>query len=219
MGFFKRIRRKAKKSLRRAGLTKRNLKTVNRLVRPAVRSIAAMDPRAQALISANRARLQTTRMLKGRTRRAGLGPGVALDTIGNILLSPPKAHAPARMITGPPALPGHTAVAPISVTPGDPLGRDAIVPVTYATRRTVPPGYVVVEYPKNSGNYYGMLKDAARRAKLWKPRRKPPISAGDWRHLQVAERVKTKAKKIGQAAGYSVTAKGSRRGTRRTTCK
>lgn len=37
----------------------------------------------------------------------------------------------------------------------------------------------------------------------WKPARKPPISAKDWKALQTADRVKNKAKTVATKAGYS----------------
>ena len=37
----------------------------------------------------------------------------------------------------------------------------------------------------------------------WKPARKPPISAKDWRALQVSNRVRDKSKKIAGAAGFT----------------
>lgn len=37
----------------------------------------------------------------------------------------------------------------------------------------------------------------------WKPARKPPISAKDWKALQTSKRVSDKAKKIAGTAGYS----------------
>lgn len=37
----------------------------------------------------------------------------------------------------------------------------------------------------------------------WRPARKPPISARDWRALQTADRVKNRAKKIAGKAGFS----------------
>jgi len=37
----------------------------------------------------------------------------------------------------------------------------------------------------------------------WRPARKPPISAKDWRALQVSARVKEKAKKVAGTAGFT----------------
>ena len=102
-----------------------------------------------------------------------------------------------------------------------PEGREALTPMTDKNGRPVlvnalsrevtdcPPGYVAVTAP--SGVQVCMLKGAAKAAGLYKERRKPPISAGDWRKLQVAERVRKKAKKIASTAGFTTTKKGSSR--------
>lgn len=37
----------------------------------------------------------------------------------------------------------------------------------------------------------------------WRPGRKPPISAGDWKALQTADRVKNKAKTVAGKAGFT----------------
>ena len=42
-----------------------------------------------------------------------------------------------------------------------------------------------------------------RQFRKWKPGRRPPISAKDWKALQTANRVEKKAKKIAQTAGFS----------------
>ena len=70
-----------------------------------------------------------------------------------------------------------------------------------------PPGYVAVTIGfqrDGTPRRACMLKGPAQRAGLWKPRRKPPISAGDWRKLKVADRVKKKARKIAETAGGTV---------------
>lgn len=68
-----------------------------------------------------------------------------------------------------------------------------------------PPGYVIVNMP--DGSKKAVLKSVARKLGLWKPRRKPPISASDWHKLKVADRVRNKAKKIAQTADFKVTKK------------
>lgn len=42
-----------------------------------------------------------------------------------------------------------------------------------------------------------------RQFRKWKPSRKPPISAKDWRSLQVSERVSKKVKRIASTAGFT----------------
>lgn len=69
-----------------------------------------------------------------------------------------------------------------------------------------PPGYVIVDMPDGSGKK-AVLKSVARRLGLWKPRKKPPITASEWGKLKAAERVKKKAKKIAQTADFSVKKK------------
>ena len=60
-----------------------------------------------------------------------------------------------------------------------------VVPIRVIPRAQVPRGYVVVIDPATNQKV-GMLKSVARHCKLWKPARKPPISASDWRCLQKA---------------------------------
>jgi hypothetical protein len=72
-----------------------------------------------------------------------------------------------------------------------------------------PKGFVIV---RQNGQYVGAVrKDVARRAKLWKPARKPPITARDWHCYQTAEKVEKKLRKI---AGKAVRAT-----QHRVTCK
>ena len=68
-----------------------------------------------------------------------------------------------------------------------------------------PPGYVAVDLP--NGGKACVLKEVARSMKLWKPRKKPPISASDWGKLKAADRVKKKAKKIAQTADFKCVKK------------
>lgn len=89
-------------------------------------------------------------------------------------------------------------------------GAIAVHPAQVA-RNSCPPGYVLVNDP-TSGAPMCMLKGAARSLGLWRPRRKPPISAGDWTRIKVAKRVTKKAGKIAREAGWKVATKGSGRG-------
>lgn len=87
-------------------------------------------------------------------------------------------------------------------------------------RLRAPRGYVVVTDPV-SGQKYGMLRKAAVGAGLWKPRRKPPISAAEWRQLQRAGRTADKAIKVTAVAakvrGKKVVSRTA--GTRRTSSR
>lgn len=223
MGFFSKLRKKAKKSLRSVGLTKRNLKSVERIGRTALNTYGAIDPRVGAMMQGARTVSSLARPLirppsrSTRTARPqGLRAGTVLDTVGNILLSPTTAHAPTappRMTY--PSVPSHAPSIPVAVTSGDPLNRPTIVQPSLTTRHLAPPGYVIVDY---NGQKVGMLKEVARKAGLWKPQRKPPISAGDWRKLQVADRVRNKAFNIAKKADLYVT-KSKPRARSRAACK
>lgn len=99
-------------------------------------------------------------------------------------------------------------------TAQDKIGRPMLLEPDEITRTWCPPGYVAVTLP--DGSKACALKKPAMSLGLWKPERKPPITAGDWHRLQVAARVKERAKKISQTAGWKVTSRGS---GRRRTCQ
>ena len=77
------------------------------------------------------------------------------------------------------------------------FGRPALVPATSTgiTRRC-PRGAFL-------GTDNLCYEKLPREFRKWKPAKKPPISAKDWTHLQVAERVRTKSKRIATAAGFT----------------
>ena len=104
--------------------------------------------------------------------------------------------------------PGPIAAIPVGAGV-DRVGRALVVQPSTAVRTVCPTGYVAVTMP--DGSRACMLKAVARSAGLWKARRRPPISAGDWRKLQVAERTKKKAKKVAQTAGFTCSTRGTRR--------
>lgn len=87
----------------------------------------------------------------------------------------------------------------------DRLGRPLLVEATSTERIQCPTGYVAITLP--DGSRACALKGVARAAGLWRPRPKPPIKASDWRKLKTAARVRKKAKKIGQTAGFKCTPK------------
>lgn len=88
----------------------------------------------------------------------------------------------------------------------DKIGRPMLVVPDVITRVYCPPGYVAVTLP--DGQRACALKGPARSLGLWKGERKPPISAGDWHKLQVSQRVRARAKKIAQTAGFKTTTRG-----------
>lgn len=45
----------------------------------------------------------------------------------------------------------------------------------------------------------------------WKPKKRPPISAKDWRAMQVSERVQKKVKEVASKAGFTTAKKGASR--------
>lgn len=87
------------------------------------------------------------------------------------------------------------------------LGGDRIVmPTQQKVINTAPPGWVVVDMPDGSGKR-AVRKEVARCLGLWKPRKKPPISASDWGKLKAANRVVKKAKKVAQTANFKCVKK------------
>lgn len=88
-----------------------------------------------------------------------------------------------------PARQGGCPDIPVVVQPGQ------------TTRLTAPPGYVIV---KCRGQKVAMLKEVARSMGYWKPRRKPPISAKDWRCVQRAAATQKKLKRVVSTANRSL---------------
>lgn len=85
---------------------------------------------------------------------------------------------------------------------------------------TAPKGFVVVVCTGSNGLpvKMAMWKPLAIKLGLWKAARKPPMSASEWRTLKVADRVKTKVKRIAGTAGFKVEVKGKAR-RRAAVCK
>jgi len=101
-------------------------------------------------------------------------------------------------------LPGMNVVgAPQAGMVTDRFGRPMLVQAQVEQRIRCPPGYVAITMP--DGGRACALKGPARAAGLWKSRRKPPMSAKDWRCIQVAARVQKKIKRIAKAAGVNTT--------------
>ena len=99
-----------------------------------------------------------------------------------------------QLLTG-----GSPSMMPGSDAQGYVDGMPIYTQVTPQQRFRAPKGYVVVTDPQ-TGQKYGMLRKVAIAAGLWKARRKPPISAAEWRELQRADRTAKKALKITQKA-------------------
>lgn len=72
------------------------------------------------------------------------------------------------------------------------------LPVQVVSRAYCPPGYVVVQ-PPGQGKQC-MLKAVARSCGLWKPARKPPIKASDWRCLMRADATVKKLDRVAKIA-------------------
>lgn len=102
----------------------------------------------------------------------------------------------------------------LGVKPGGYSDFGAIVTsVRTETVSRAPKGYVTVKDPV-TGQKVAVLKEVARAEGLWKPRKKPPISAGDWNKLKTAKRVHKKAEKIAKEAGFHVYKEARTRGSR-----
>lgn len=65
---------------------------------------------------------------------------------------------------------------------------------------SAPPGWVIATLP--DGTKKAVRKEVAKCLGLWKPRKKPPISASDWSKLKRARAVEKKAKKIAETANF-----------------
>lgn len=96
----------------------------------------------------------------------------------------------------------------------DDVGRPMVTQVGFRSVAACGKGYVAVDMDGDGVADACVLKAVARAAGLWKSRRRPPISAGDWHKLQVADRVTKKAKVIAGKAGFTCAKKGSHRGKR-----
>lgn len=77
------------------------------------------------------------------------------------------------------------------------------------TIHSAPPGWVIVTMP--DGSKKAVLKDVARCLGLWKARKKPPITAGQWSTLKKARSVEKKAKRIAETANFVCTPRKTRR--------
>ena len=102
--------------------------------------------------------------------------------------------------------PGNFPAAPVSG--GDPCPQIPVtVPPGVRQVAVAPPGYVIVNC---GGQKVAMLKPVARSLGKWKPRRKPPIKASDWRCLMKADSTIRKLKTVTKRAGVIQRARGKR---------
>ena len=102
-----------------------------------------------------------------------------------------------------------------------PLAGGALVtqPITQTVMRA-PPGYVLVTRSINGvPTKFAVQKDYAKRLGLVKPRRKPPISAADWRRFKAAGRVQRKLENIACRELNMVKKKAPRRRSPSSNCK
>lgn len=86
------------------------------------------------------------------------------------------------------------------------LPNSIVVEPMQTVRNKAPKGYVIVDMPDGSGKK-AVLKSVARSLGLWKPAKKPPISASEWNKLKTADRVRKKAKKIAMTADFKCVKK------------
>jgi hypothetical protein len=77
---------------------------------------------------------------------------------------------------------------------------EMLAPNTLRVFYRAPKGFVIIRDPQTRQVVGAVRKDVARRAKLWKPSKKPPISATEWQHYKDAERVEKKLRKIAASA-------------------
>jgi hypothetical protein len=85
---------------------------------------------------------------------------------------------------------------PIQPGNGQVHGCPQTVALQMEQRAKCPPGYVAVDSNGDGVNDVCMQKASARACGLWKPARKPPISASQYRTLKTANSVAKKVKRI-----------------------
>ena len=151
-----------------------------------------------------------------RSRGAALrAPAMAAAVVGGGLVAPRVLRADPRSVRGPTGrafariLPGGTTGALREVVPltdrTDKVGRPIAIQAQEVGRTYCAPGYVAVTFP--NGEKACVLRRVAISLGLWKARRKPPISAGQWSKLTGAATAEKKAKEVAQTAGWKVTRK------------
>jgi len=130
------------------------------------------------------------------------------DVIVNRMTQPANRDVMTRRDQGLPPM----AVPDVYTNPPGscPTPMSVVVQPTLRAVADAPPGYVIVECPKKSGNKVAMLKSVARSMGYWKPRRKPPIKASDYRALMRSEATIKKLKRVVKAAKVVERARGKR---------
>jgi len=125
--------------------------------------------------------------------------GSAATTVGTFAAADLLAGQMSKALTGPaglsmPSLGGLSSLqnrgaSMPSVMP------DVLDPSVLKTYYRAPKGYVIVRDPA-SGQVMAVRKAIAKAYHLWKPARKPPISASDWHHYQRNRQLEKKLLKI-----------------------
>lgn len=107
---------------------------------------------------------------------------------------------------------GGTGFLPSSPGPGTGMatmgsfGVPAVQPIQMMTQRLdCPAGFLL-----GMDNLCYAKGTLPRQFRKWKPAKKPPISAKDWRALQTSARVEKKVKRIASTAGFTCKTKGRR---------
>lgn len=147
----------------------------------------------------------------GRIPMATLQPvgAIPAQPAGFRLRVPPVLRERARQLGealpftfGAPAAP--TALVPLTESV-DKIGRPLIVQAGVEQRVRCPPGYLAVTMP--DGSRACVLAGVAIAAGLAKRRRKPLISVKETRAMQVADRARSKLKRVTTKAGFTVREK------------
>lgn len=138
-----------------------------------------------------------------------VGTVASVASIGSDLLSARSRGGggggmPALPMPGGMGMPGVNAPAPVgmgqrSIFRDDPNVIEALKQYAISERYLRPyyraPRGAVIVYDQ-VGKPYGLPRDIAKKAGLWKPAKKPPISVRDWQSIQRADRTITKMKKV-----------------------
>lgn len=101
----------------------------------------------------------------------------------------------------------------------DPIEASGFAPLVepeVVERHKAPPGYVIVEYPRGSGQKVAMLRVLATKYGFWKSRPKPPISGWDAKAIRRAASAKKRVKKLASSVGFTTKEKGRGGGTTRS---
>jgi hypothetical protein len=142
---------------------------------------------------------------KPKVKKLGAGMLSAAKTIGTFAAADLVGSQMSKALAGPagfggslPALPGMGGLSALTSRPGASIQSampDVLDTSVLKTYYRAPKGYVIVRDP-SSGSVVAVRKAVARAYKLWRPARKPPISASDWHHYQRNQALEKKLLKI-----------------------